>query len=475
MLCDQAREHLKQLRVEEGEAAARQAVELDPQSDDAHTLLGIALCRKGRNTEGIEELGRAVVLNPANVTARSNLAIARQQAGHLEAARAEWTAVLSLDPNNTKARGALAVVEWQIQQATGQPQGSAPPVSRVPAAVPPSQPAAPPTGNVRYDLAGNPIVEPPAPTAPVVGPAPQASAYPQVAPRPRYGAGASSYTHHQTGTGDDPGGWSLANIGAILSTPGEFFESQRGHYGIAKPLVFSLINAAIIGGAVLLLLIFRMVSLAGSTNAPNAGLVMAGGLVGGVVGFVVGLGIGVLIQFATAGIVHLLARMLGGSGPYGATYRALVYAGTPVSLMYIIGVAAFLLAPTFPIAGGLAILAGSIWTAVLAVIGVSRMHDISGCAAFGALVLGFIVLIVIWFLITFAIGSAVQSLMPGSSFGPSRSMPFGDRYGPSLGPSSGFPSGPPAGFPSGPPSGAPPSPPMFRGPSRTMPGFPGGQ
>ncbi|MBM3494651.1 MAG: hypothetical protein FJX72_10115 [Armatimonadetes bacterium] len=356
-LCDQAREYLKQLKTEEGENAARRAVELDPRSDDAHTLLGIALCRRGQTAEGIEALGHAVVINPANVTARSNLATARHQAGHLEAARAEWQAVLGLDANNTKARGALAVVEWQMQHSgTGVPVASQPPAQPAgPAAfdlpgfgpmqaAQPAAPQAPIPQAVRYDLAGNPIpvTDQPVQAAGVQGgpvsqlPSPRPTYY-EPTPQPRHGtgpAGGGTYNRQTAGAGDDPGGWSLDNVMAILTSPSAVMASQRGHHGIAKPLLFSVINSALVGTAVLITVMVRFATMANSSGGQNAGIAMTAGLIGALVGFVVGLAFGVAIQFASAGLVHLFVMMFGGRQPYGATYRALIYAGVPTSLGY---------------------------------------------------------------------------------------------------------------------------------------------
>lgn len=367
-LCEEAREHLKQRRVEEGEAAAREAVQLDPQSDDAHTLLGIALCQKSKYIEGIEALGRAVTINPANVTARSNLATARQQAGHLEDARAEWLAILALDPSNTKARGALAVVEWQIQHATGRPPASplsAPSSSATLA----QQPAAP--ANVRYDLAGNPVpIE--TTSAPGYGQPAPASAY-QPPPRPRDGAGRpSERTATPNALGEDPGGWSPSNVMAILFSPSEFFHGQRGHYGIVKPLVFSIINGLLVGGALLTAL------LVGSARASaNAGAAMAGTTAEVVVQSIVGFVLGIGLQFGLAGLLHLIVRLLGGRQPYGATYRALIYSATPAVCCYVVAIVAMLFVPTLVLLVGSLMLTGVIWSLVATVIGLGILHDIS--------------------------------------------------------------------------------------------------
>ncbi len=511
-LCRLAREHLKAGQLDEGEAAARQATALDPRSDDAHALLGIVLCRKGNTPAGIDALGQAVVLNPANVVARTNLATARQQAGHLEAARAEWQAVLGLDPSNTKARGALAVVEWQIQQKTGatrsaaappldlsdlggptQPAASAPAFDLPPAGahvqaapaqpavrydlagnpipVPPQTPPPPPQPSVRYDLTGNPIpVQPPAQPLPHpaygqqqpgYGPPPTPQGY-------RYGAGrpgAGPYAQPNIATGDDPGGWSLENVFAILFSPGEFMARQRGYHGLGKPIVFYVINQAILGAVAIAATIIQMSRL--SASGTGAGLAVGAGIVGGVIGLVIGAAVGLGVQLGMAGLVHLFATWFGGRHPYGATYRPLVYASVPLTAMYIAGALLTLLSPMLAILSGLLILGGLIWCIVVASIGLAETQEISSGAAFGALVLGgivgVIIMVVLAMLIVGVTGATLSSLLENlgrsSSTNPFTPSP---QYHSPFGPGGGFDTAPP-GF-SG-PSG-------FRGPSG-MRGFPG--
>jgi hypothetical protein len=493
-LCDQAREHLKQLRNTDGEAVARHAVAADPRSDDAHTLLGIALCRQGKTAEGIESLGQAVVLNPANITARSNLATARHQAGHLPAARAEWQAVLGLDPNNTKARGALAVVEWQMQHAgPGQAVGAQAfdlPNTGGPAPAQPTQPTHT-AAAVRYDLAGNPI---PVEASPLGAGQGQGSAstgsasgmlggtYYEPAAQAPYGAGhgggrsggpgGARYGAGRTGgyappaTGDDPGGWSLDNVVAILTGPSAFMAEQRGHYGIAKPLLFSVINAAIVGVAVLVAVMARMGSAMNQAGGSGAGLAFGAGIVGGLIGMVTGLAVGIAGQFVVAGLVHLLVRMLGGREPYGATYRALVYAGVPTSFGYLFGIVAMMVSPALVMIGAVIVLASLVWSLVVAVIGLAELNGVSSLAAFAALFLAGIAILGVSFFAGMVLGGVTQALTGALPFRSYPSGPTSSPFGPGQSPLQ-----QPGGFRSGPS--------MYRGPSgfgpgsRAMPGYPG--
>lgn len=450
-LCDEAREHLKNLRVDEGENAARQALALDPNSDDALTLLGIALCRKGRITDGIEALGQAVSLNPNNVTARSNLATARHQAGHLEAARAEWLMVLGLDPDNTKARGALAVVEWQMQQAAAQPPDATQPVAprtEMPGPGPTAQPQA-----IRYDLSGNPVATPgssepqPVQGASLGQPAAPTIHYPQAAPvrGARGGPSGAGWVGAGSSSNDDPGKWSLAAIMAVITSPTEFMASQRGHYSIAVPFVFDLINALIVGAAAALFSALRMIPILRSSEMGDSGLAVGAGVVAGILGMVIGILAGVLGRFVGAAIVHLLAALFGGTAPFGGTYRVLVLASVPGYVAYVLALGLMMVHPMLAILGGIIGIAGAIWTIVVAIIGLGQVHDLSGCASFGALFLSGVAMVALMLLLSLALGGVMQTLLGASRYQrPGRTMPFGGPPGIDrpFSPSNGLPGGP---------------------------------
>lgn len=79
-----------------------------------------------------------------------------------------------------------------------------------------------------------------------------------------------------------------------------------------------------------------------------------------------------LSLFISAGIAHVLARLLGGNGKYYETYKAYVYGSTPSFLLGWI-----------PIIGVL----GSLYALYLSVLGVSKYHKISLWRAVAAVVL----------------------------------------------------------------------------------------
>lgn len=142
----QARECIRTERYEKAEEFARQALELDATSSEAHELLGIALSKLGRAHEATEELKRATELAPDSPRAHFNLAAhlyqIRDAAGALEAVRR----ALSLNPNHA---GALRL-QQQIERETA---AAAPPANPDPNAPPPviaSQPSYEPSAPQYY-------------------------------------------------------------------------------------------------------------------------------------------------------------------------------------------------------------------------------------------------------------------------------------------------------------------------------------
>lgn len=70
-----ASQQLQQGRVEEAERQARAAVEADPKSGDAHTILAVVLDQQGRMAEAGAEYAKAVALEPQRGTVLNNYAV----------------------------------------------------------------------------------------------------------------------------------------------------------------------------------------------------------------------------------------------------------------------------------------------------------------------------------------------------------------------------------------------------------------
>ncbi len=76
-----------------GEAAHRQALELDPASDYIHNNLGYNLLMQGKNAEAAAEFREALKRNPASQVARNNLAMALAREDAPREAVASWQSV----------------------------------------------------------------------------------------------------------------------------------------------------------------------------------------------------------------------------------------------------------------------------------------------------------------------------------------------------------------------------------------------
>jgi len=87
-----------------------------------------------------------------------------------------------------------------------------------------------------------------------------------------------------------------------------------------------------------------------------------------------------LFPFLVAGIIQLSAKLLKGSGDYAATYRAIVYAGTPATLLSWIPFVGFIF---------------GLWSLYLVIKGVSILHEVSMGRAVLIVLLLLLVLVVV--------------------------------------------------------------------------------
>ena len=78
----------------------REALRLNPNDDEAHNNLGIALGNKGDWDGEIAEEREALRLNPNNDVAHNNLGVALEQKGDRRGALEEYRAAYMLDPKN---------------------------------------------------------------------------------------------------------------------------------------------------------------------------------------------------------------------------------------------------------------------------------------------------------------------------------------------------------------------------------------
>jgi tetratricopeptide (TPR) repeat protein len=95
-------------RSDQADAEARRAISLNPNSSDAHALLGIIHAVNGDNKNAIEWLEQAVRLNPRNFDAQLYLGRARYAMQDLARSRSAFEAALALRPDDRETRFFLA-------------------------------------------------------------------------------------------------------------------------------------------------------------------------------------------------------------------------------------------------------------------------------------------------------------------------------------------------------------------------------
>jgi Tfp pilus assembly protein PilF len=120
------RNALELLKAEQYERALEEfdrAIALGPKFGDLHNFRGVALCELGRNDEGIAAFRRAVSLNPDYVVARLNLAFAFIRVGQFKEAEGVLEAVLAQDPTQNVASAKLEELRTgkvvEVRRSTG--------------------------------------------------------------------------------------------------------------------------------------------------------------------------------------------------------------------------------------------------------------------------------------------------------------------------------------------------------------------
>ncbi|MDO8805052.1 MAG: tetratricopeptide repeat protein, partial [Elusimicrobiota bacterium] len=95
----------------DGEIAAyRKALELSPDSSEAHGSLGAALDKKGGREEALAHYNTALKLDPDNAKAHTNLGAVMGSLGNLDAALAHYNAALRLNPDNAGVHANLGFI-----------------------------------------------------------------------------------------------------------------------------------------------------------------------------------------------------------------------------------------------------------------------------------------------------------------------------------------------------------------------------
>jgi tetratricopeptide (TPR) repeat protein len=102
-----ALKHLKAEQYEKALDELDEAIALGPKYGDLHNFRGVALCELGRVDEGIAAFRRTVALNPDYSIAKLNLAFAHLRAGQFKDAEHVLEGVLLQDPTQSVASAKL--------------------------------------------------------------------------------------------------------------------------------------------------------------------------------------------------------------------------------------------------------------------------------------------------------------------------------------------------------------------------------
>ena len=111
-----ARELLARGHNQEAVRLLRQAIKANPQSADAHLLLGRALMHEEEGWESIQELTEAVRLGPDSAEAQTTLGEALNYFGDSHAARKRLERAVSLDPDFAPAQVNLGLVLLEFDE-----------------------------------------------------------------------------------------------------------------------------------------------------------------------------------------------------------------------------------------------------------------------------------------------------------------------------------------------------------------------
>ena len=90
-------------RLDEAEAAWREAIRLDPALAAAHNNLAIALAIRGDADGAALHLAEVIRLDPRDITPRMNLGTLLGRQGKRDEALAQFDEVLRIDPGNAEA------------------------------------------------------------------------------------------------------------------------------------------------------------------------------------------------------------------------------------------------------------------------------------------------------------------------------------------------------------------------------------
>lgn len=156
----------------------------------------------------------------------------------------------------------------------------------------------------------------------------------------------------------------LEKVQNVLAAPGKFYDGVKGEEGLSKAFIYYSILLAV---SLVLTQAVSTVMGAPLSKITVIGVVAAWLLVNG-------------LNFVIVAIVHVFVYLLGGKAGYGATYRAMSYASTPMYLLNWI-----------PIVG----LAGALWSLYLDIKGIAVLQNMSTGRAAAAVLIPLVILLII--------------------------------------------------------------------------------
>lgn len=185
----------------------------------------------------------------------------------------------------------------------------------------------------------------------------------------------------------------IGTVRSIIFSPGKFFDGAKGQKQITP--AFTTYAISVVIGAILLALVQLAVrpSFLGIQLEPPAILL----------NIVLGIIIALVAIFIGSGIIHIFAPHLGGKNGFYRTFNTLAYGLVPAELL------AWLVA--FHLIAGIVIgILLAIWSTVLLVMGIRRLHEVSLGRAILILIVPAIVIFAI--LAVFAITLSAVFLAP---------------------------------------------------------------
>ena len=173
-------------------------------------------------------------------------------------------------------------------------------------------------------------------------------------------------------------------ISGFLASPNKTFDNiEKENWKQAFKFYAALLPISVILGSILTYLLFPKTFFQSYFYLPFAPAILL------VVGIVITYVSDLVLTFVGAGWLHLWVRVVGGKKGYHQTLKASLYSSTPLLLLGWI-----------PIIGSLVF---GIWSLVLNIFGLMKLHKISGGKAVAAILLTAIIAVVIIVAVVFVV------------------------------------------------------------------------